>query len=255
VNSQKKKIWTVNCFYHGPNCNRQIFCELRNAATHSGGKEKVRSTVDCFRTLLLTCSLVLGFLGWHHDSSAGSLHLVWSDTSLESDGFEIERRSADTAVFSFIAIVPGHQTWYSDYNLAYNTTYCYRVRAYNRAGDSPYSDEFCATTLVSGTTAKTISTNISTGSVLSGSSVIWTAVPYGVPLRVEFLINGALVGTELISPYQFNGDPAGTLNTNMLPNGSHQLKVRALYADHSIAERTVVVTVLNMRAATSTSRH
>jgi hypothetical protein len=215
----------------------------------------MRSTVDRFRTLLLTCSLMLGVLGWHHDASADSLHLAWSDTALDSDGFEIERRSADTGVFSFIAIVPGHQTWYSDYNLAYNTTYCYRVRAYNTAGDSPYSDEFCATTLVSGPTTKTISTNISNGSVLSGSSVIWRAVPYGVPLRVEFLINGALLGTELISPYQFNGDPAGTLNTNVLPNGSHELKVRAVYADHSTAERTVVVTVLNPPAATSTSRH
>jgi hypothetical protein len=215
----------------------------------------MRSIVHRFLTLFLTCSLVLGLLSWHHDTSAGSLHLDWSDTSRESDGFEIERRSANTGVFSFIAIVPGHQTWYSDYNLAYNTTYCYRVRSYNRAGDSPYSDEFCATTLVSGATTKTISTNIPTGSVLSGSSVIWSAVPYGVPLRVEFLINGVLAGMELISPYQFNGDPAGALNTNMLPNGSHQLKVRAVYADHSIAERTAVVTVLNTPAATSTSRH
>jgi hypothetical protein len=195
---------------------------------------------------------MVGVLGWHHDTGAGSLQLVWNDTSLDSDGFEIERRSTDTGVFSFIAIVPSHQTWYSDYNLAYNTTYCYRVRAYNRTGDSPYSDEFCATTLASERTIKTIFTNISDGSVLSGSSVIWTAVPSGVPLRVEFFINNTLSGTELISPYQFNGDPSGTLNTNMLADGSHQLRVRAVYPDNSTAERTVVVTVSNTAAATST---
>jgi hypothetical protein len=154
-----------------------------------------------------------------------------------------------TGEFSLIAILAPHETWYSDHNLAYNTTYCYRVRAYNSAGESPYSDEFCATTLASGQTVNSISTNISNGAVLSGSSVIWTAVPSGVPVRVEFFINGVLSGTELIRPYQFNGDPSGTLNTNALANGSHQLKVRAIYADNSTAEQTFMVTVSNTSAA------
>jgi len=48
-------------------------------------------------------------------------------------------------------------------------------------GASPYSDEFCATTLAADQTLKTISTNISDG---SGSSVVWTAVPSGIPMRV-----------------------------------------------------------------------
>jgi hypothetical protein len=194
---------------------------------------------------LFLCSLILGVLGWHHETHADSLHLAWSSSSQNEDGFEIERRSADSGVFSFIAIVPSHETRYSDYNLANNTTYCYRVRAYNSAGASPYSDESCATTLAADQAAKTISTNISNGAVLSGSSVVWTAVPSGVPLRVEFVINGTVLSMESISPYQFNGDPAGTLDTNTLTNGSHQLKVRAVYANNLTAERTVVVTVSN----------
>jgi hypothetical protein len=51
-------------------------------------------------------------------------------------------------------------------------------------GSAPYSDEFCATTLAADQTLKTISTNISDGTVLSGSSVVWTAVPSGIPMRV-----------------------------------------------------------------------
>jgi hypothetical protein len=89
---------------------------------------------------------------------------------------------------------------------------------------------------------------------LSGSSVIWTAAPTGFPLRVEFLINGTVSGTELIWPYQFNGDPSGVLNTKILANGFHQLKVRALYPDNSTAERTVVVTVSNTSATATTGR-
>jgi hypothetical protein len=90
-----------------------------------------------------------------------------------------------------------------------------------------------------------ISTNIANGAVLSGSSVVWTATPSGSPVRVEFFIDGALLWTENSSPYQFNGDPSGTLNTNTLSNGSHQLKVRAIYSDNSTAEQTVTVTVSN----------
>jgi hypothetical protein len=96
-----------------------------------------------------------------------------------------------------------------------------------------------------GPTVNTISTNIANGATLSGSSVIWTAVPSGVPVRVEFFIDGTLGTTEFQSPYQFNGDPSGVLNTKTLANGSHQLKVRATYADKSIAERTIAVTVSN----------
>ena len=102
-------------------------------------------------------------------------------------------------------------------------------------------------------TANTISTNIANGATLSGSSVVWTAVPSGVPVRVEFFIDGTLGTTEFQSPYQFNGDPSGVLNTNTLANGSHQLKVRATYADGSIAERTVAVTVSNVSSAPTPS--
>jgi Concanavalin A-like lectin/glucanases superfamily/Bacterial Ig domain len=90
-----------------------------------------------------------------------------------------------------------------------------------------------------------ISTNIADGAVLSGSSVVWTATPSGSPVRVEFFIDGALLWTENSSPYQFNGDPSGTLNTNALSNGSHQLKVRATYSDNSTAEQTVTITISN----------
>jgi len=94
--------------------------------------------------------------------------------------------------------------------------------------------------------ANTISTNIANNAVLTGSSVIWTATPTGSPVRVEFLIDGVLAWTESASPYQFNGDPSGTLNTTTLTNSSHQLKVRAVYSDNTTAEKIVTVTVSNI---------
>jgi hypothetical protein len=136
--------------------------ETNRSSNSRTRKENMRPNRNRFHTLFL-CPLILGVLGWHHESTAGSLHLTWSDNSQNGNGFEIERSLGDTGVFSLIAILAPHETWYSDHNLAYNTTYCYRVRAYNSAGDSPYSDEFCATTVASGHTVNTISTNISNG--------------------------------------------------------------------------------------------
>jgi hypothetical protein len=97
-------------------------------------------------------------------------------------------------------------------------------------------------------TANTISTNIVNNVVLSGSSVLWTATPTGSPIRVEFLIDGSLKWSETTTSfqyYQYNGDPSGVLNTTTLSNATHQLKVRAVYADNSTAEKSITVTVSN----------
>jgi hypothetical protein len=102
--------------------------------------------------------------------------------------------------------------------------------------------------------ANSITTNISDGAVLSGASVLWTATPSGVPARVEFWIDSVLRWTELQSIYQFNGDPLGTLNTTTLINGSHELRVRAVYADNSIAEKIITVTVSNVSPQQLTTR-
>jgi hypothetical protein len=218
-----------------------------------------------FHALFFSC-LILAVLIWHRNTNAASLQLTWSDNSHNENGFDIERRTGSTGAFSILATLDPNMTTYTDSNLSNNTTYCYRLRAFNSIGGSPYSNEACATTTGSTSTstttptptpsptptANTITTNITDGAKLSGS-VVWTAVPSNVPSRVEFFIDGTLGTTEFYSPYRFNGD-SGTLNTNTLANGSHQLKVRALYAGSSIAEKTITVTVSNTSTFTSTRR-
>src|SRR5262245_23679054 len=188
-----------------------------------GGKMICRLTR--FQALLVTYLFVLAALVWQETTDAASLQLTWTDNSQNEDGFDIERKTGTTGAFLALTTVDANQKSYTDANLSDDTTYCYRVRAFNKAGGSPYSNEACATTTASTPTpptqpplppptTNTISTNIADGAVLSGSSVIWTAVPSGVPVRVEFFIDGTLGTTELYSPYQFNGDPDGVLNTS-----------------------------------------
>jgi hypothetical protein len=77
------------------------------------------------------------------DSS--QIDLTWTDNANDEQGFRIERKT--TSSFAVIATIGANVTAYSDKNVSPSTTYTYRVRAYNRTGNSAYSAEASATTL------------------------------------------------------------------------------------------------------------
>jgi len=74
--------------------------------------------------------------------------LVWTDNATNETGFRIERCKGTTCTnFSLIATVGANVTSYSNTKLTANTTYRYRVYAYNASGNSGYSNIVTATTL------------------------------------------------------------------------------------------------------------
>ncbi len=77
--------------------------------------------------------------------TASSIAIAWTDNSNNETGFKIERRTP-TSSFTQIAIVEQNITTFTNSGLNSNTTYTYRVRAYNSAGDSAYSNEVGALT-------------------------------------------------------------------------------------------------------------
>jgi hypothetical protein len=77
--------------------------------------------------------------------STSQINLSWTDNSNNEEGFRIERKTG-AQDFSEIAQVGPNTTSYSDTGLAAATTYTYRIRAYNNAGNSAYSNEASATT-------------------------------------------------------------------------------------------------------------
>ncbi len=80
--------------------------------------------------------------------SKSQIRLSWTNNSVNQDGVKIERcRGASCTNFTQIATVAGTVTIYTDSGLAANTSYRYRVRAYNSAGNSPYSNTSGAKTL------------------------------------------------------------------------------------------------------------
>jgi hypothetical protein len=96
-------------------------------------------------------------------------------------------------------------------------------------------------------TSFTVTSSITSGSIISGS-LVWTATASISVSKVQFYVDGALRWTENYAPYQFNGDPGGKLDTTVLLDGSHTLKVVGTAGDGSTAETTVTVQVLNTTA-------
>jgi predicted phage tail protein len=73
--------------------------------------------------------------------STSGIDLVWNDNSNNETGFRIERCSGSSCTnFSQIAQVAAGVTTYASRSLSRNTTYRYRVRAYNAVGNSSYSN-------------------------------------------------------------------------------------------------------------------
>lgn len=98
------------------------------------------------KKVIIFCLLLSVIIGFISPVLAAQFTLSWGDASNNEDGFKIERKISTTGTFAQIALVAANVTSYPDPGLANDTTYCYRVRAYNSAGDSAYSNEPCGTT-------------------------------------------------------------------------------------------------------------
>jgi hypothetical protein len=136
--------------------------------------------------LALAITLVPG------QAAGAQLTLNWVDNSGGRAAFKIERKTGATGAFAEIATQSPGRTAFTDSSVGVKITYCYRVRAYNSAGYSAYSNQACGiaatfdlTVSRTGTGAGTVSSSpagIGCGtdcsqSYPSGSLVTLTATP------------------------------------------------------------------------------
>src|SRR5207249_10503807 len=84
-------------------------------------------------------------------ASSSQINLTWTDASSNETGFKIERGASATGPFTQIATTGSGTTGYANTGLTASTTWYYRVRATNAAGDSAYSNVASATTPASAT--------------------------------------------------------------------------------------------------------
>ncbi len=194
-------------------------------------------------------------------ASSTQINLAWTDNSNNEDGFRIERcQNAGCSTFTEIATVATNATTYQNTGLTAGTTYQYRVRAYNTAGNSGYSNTASATTTVTLPAAPTALS--ATAASSTQINLAWTDNSNNEDgFRIERCQNAgcstfteiATVAANVVS-YQNTGLTAGT---------TYQYRVRAYntagnsgYSNTASATTTVTLpaapTALSATAASST---
>ncbi len=78
--------------------------------------------------------------------SRSQISLAWLDRSTNESGFKVERSTDGGASWSQVGTVGANATGVTVGGLSSNRTYHFRVRAYNAAGNSAYSNTAYAKT-------------------------------------------------------------------------------------------------------------
>ena len=78
--------------------------------------------------------------------SASQVRLSWVDNSYNEDGFKVERKTGEAGTWAQVGVAAANSTSFLDNSVSELTTYYYRLKAYNNAGDSSYSNEAMVTT-------------------------------------------------------------------------------------------------------------
>lgn len=133
-------------------------------------------------------------------ASSSQIDLSWSDASTDEDGFHVER-STDETSFSQIGSAGVDETSFQDDGLAASTTYFYRVRAFNTAGASSYSNTATATTSGSGGSA----TSVHVSAIAEGSQSAGQGNKHGTATVTVVDNLGNPVSSALLSG-TFSGD-------------------------------------------------
>jgi subtilisin family serine protease len=80
-------------------------------------------------------------------ASTSRIELNWTDQASDESGFKIERATASAGPYTHVAKVAADVGSYADTGLIDGTSYYYRVRAFNAAGDSAPSEDNATTPL------------------------------------------------------------------------------------------------------------
>lgn len=78
-------------------------------------------------------------------AEAGAVSISWADNAVDEDGFHVERRAESGGPFELVAVTGANVVVHLDTSVPALGRYCYRVRAFNAAGPSAYTNVSCAT--------------------------------------------------------------------------------------------------------------
>jgi hypothetical protein len=168
---------------------------------------------------------------------SGQVSLAWTDNSANNeDGFKVERKISTGGAFVQIGTQARNLNFFNDSGLTASMTYCYRVRAFNAAGDSPYSNESCITT--SGASAQlTIGPpSLNFGSVAIGNCETF---PFAIQHIRESRPAAGTVGVTPNPPFSIVSGSSFSVSDGSAPN------VSVRFCPTSVGPVTGTATVLS----------
>ncbi len=197
-----------------------------------------KAIVAAFRSAAVTLPVAPGSLSATALSSS-QIALTWLDKSSNETGFRLER-SVDGFNWSEFAVVGSNVTSFTDTGLTGATSYQYRARAYNSAGNSGYSNIGTATTdgAVVDTIAPTVSIlNPSNGAKVRGTVYISVNASDNVGVSsLKLFIDGKLVSSGNASSMSYSW------NTRKASVGTHTISSEATDPSSNKGSKAVSVT-------------
>ena len=141
----------------------------------------------------------------------------------------------------------GLVTSYSDTTVVPSTSYQYTVKAYDQAGNVSTASQPASVTTPAGSTPPSVTlTAPAGGALLTGTVTLSATASDNVAVsRVDFLVNGSLVGSDNTVPYSLNW------NSATVADGAATITAHAVNSANLSADSSVVVTVDNNPPDTS----
>ncbi|MBP7866306.1 MAG: fibronectin type III domain-containing protein [Acidobacteria bacterium] len=185
-------------------------------------------------------------------ASSSQINLAWTDNASNETGFKLERKTGSGGAWSQVATPAAGATSYANTGLAASTTYYYRIRATNAAGDSAYSNEANATTGTTGNTiacGETKSGTLASGDAYSTVRTTSYADSYtfagtsGQQVTIVMTKNGSTLdtwlvlksptGTTLAQNDDGNGGTDSKIVFTLTSTGTHTIEATSYYAGTS----------------------
>ncbi|GAB2560545.1 fibronectin type III domain-containing protein [Spirosoma areae] len=157
-------------------------------------------------------------------ASPSQINLTWTDNADNESGFDLER-STDGTNFTKVADSGANATAYSDQGLQPRTTYYYRIRAKNTAGNSPYSNVANATTpdAPPATPARLTATATSPNQI----NLQWADVSDN---ETGFQLEQSLDGNNWTKIADLPANTTSYQNTGLNPSTRYYYRIRAINA-------------------------
>jgi hypothetical protein len=185
------------------------------AAYDNAGNTSTQSVQSCATTLASIPAAPSGLTATA--VATNQINLSWTDNSNNETGFKVERATSSGGPWTQIGTTGAGVSSYSSSGLSASTTYYYRVRATNSAGDSGYTAVASATTSAGAdTTAPSVPSGLTATAVSSNQvNLSWSAsTDTGGSGLAGYKVyrGGVQIGTTTSTGYMDNSAPAGVQN-------------------------------------------